>query len=273
MRKRTDVPRTVQDIAAEALPLAGAGRALLLQIAHPAVGRGVVEHSDFDSRMLDRLHSTLTFVYVSAFGTPEELAAVRRQVNRAHAPVRAEASGSEPAYNAFDPVLQLWVAATLYRTMMELHERVYGPLDPESDERVYRGFTELGLNLQTPPEAWPTTVADFERYWDETVDTLRVTDGARRVARQILYPRAAPWWLRLLLPEARLATAGLLPASVREQFELPWSDAIQLRFERRMRTVAAVYPLLPATMRHGPRDAYLRRLRTSIARQERGSLR
>ena len=138
----------LERMAAEALPLVGAGRALLLQIAHPAVGRAVAEHSDFANRVMDRLHSTMTFVYASVFATPEEFALVRRAVNRAHVPVRADADGTAPPYNAFDPELQLWVAATLYQTMTDLHERVFGPLPLAVAEQVYRAFTRTGLTLQ-----------------------------------------------------------------------------------------------------------------------------
>jgi uncharacterized protein (DUF2236 family) len=138
---------TLRQIAGEALSLAGGGRALLLQLAHPAVGRGVVEHSDFATRMMDRFHATMTFVYASVFASPDEFAAVRRQVNRAHAPVRGTAREGQPAYSAFDPHLQLWVASTLYATMMQLNERVFGPLSESSREAVYREFTRLGLNL------------------------------------------------------------------------------------------------------------------------------
>src|SRR3954453_19142421 len=99
-------PVAVAEIASEALTLAGGGRALLLQIAHPAVGRGVVEHSDFASRLMDRFDGTMLYLTASMFGTPEELRAMRRIVNRAHAPVRggaADASTPGPAYNAYDP--------------------------------------------------------------------------------------------------------------------------------------------------------------------------
>ena len=40
-------PLGARDVGAEAVLVAGGGRAILLQIAHPAVGRGVVDHSDF----------------------------------------------------------------------------------------------------------------------------------------------------------------------------------------------------------------------------------
>ncbi|WP_348788638.1 oxygenase MpaB family protein [Leifsonia sp. NPDC080035] len=248
-------------IAAESLVVAGGGCALLLQIAHPAIGRGVAEHSDFANRVMDRFHATMVFLTAGLFATPEEFATVRRRVNRAHVPVRGTADGAGPAYNAFDPSLQLWVSATIYHTMMDLYARVHGPLEPQAAEEAYNEFRELGVNLQVPPERWPATLDDFDVYWQDMIAGLRVNDATLAVSRQILYPRGVPGWMRLLLPDVRLVTAGLLPASVRESFGLPWTEKQQDRFERRMRLTAAVYPRLPARLRHASRDAYLRRLR------------
>ncbi|MFF1878265.1 oxygenase MpaB family protein [Leifsonia sp. NPDC058230] len=256
---------TAKDIAGEALYLAGGGRALLLQIAHPAVGRGVVEHSDFANRMLDRLHATMTYVYASVYATPEEFAVVRRSVNRAHAPVHAEAEGDQPAYNAYDPGLQLWVAATLYETMIGLYNRVFGPLPPNDAERLYREFTAIGSALQVPAEAWPADRAAFASYWEQMLTTLRPNDATRAVARQILYPRAIPVWMRMLFPGARLVTAGLLPEQLRQDFGLPWTERAARSFDRWMRWAAVVYPRIPASWRHRPREVYLNRLRRQVA--------
>ncbi|PPF88689.1 hypothetical protein C5B96_02335, partial [Subtercola sp. Z020] len=77
------------DIAAEGILLAGGGRAILMQIANPAVGAGVAAHSGFADRPLERLANTVTYAYATVFATPVELAAVVRRVNHAHAPVVA----------------------------------------------------------------------------------------------------------------------------------------------------------------------------------------
>ena len=86
----------MRDVAAEALLVAGGGRAILLQIAHPAVGRGVADHSDFASDPLGRLRATLTFVYATVYGSPDEVAAVQRAVNRAHASVPGSPNSASP---------------------------------------------------------------------------------------------------------------------------------------------------------------------------------
>ena len=263
-------PVAARDIASEALTLAGGGRALLLQIAHPAVGRGVVEHSDFATRLMDRFDGTMLYLTASMFGTPDELRAIRRIVNRAHAPVRGGGSDA-PAYNAYDPDLQLWVAATLYQTMMELHRRVFGPLTDAQADQVYRDMTSALSNLQLSPDRWPGTRAAFETYWNELVATLSVDADVLAVSRQILHPTAVPWWFRPSAPLLRLVTAGLLPESVRAQFRLPWGERRQRRFDRLFRWTRVLYPRLPLRLRHLPRDRYLARLRRTVAAAEQDS--
>ena len=73
----------LSDISNEAILLAGGARAILLQLALPAVGRGVAEHSDFTSDPLRRLRHTLTYLYVLVYGTPDEVARITGFVNRA----------------------------------------------------------------------------------------------------------------------------------------------------------------------------------------------
>ena len=92
----------IADLGAEAILLAGAGRAILLQLAEPGVGRGVAEHSTFTDRPINRLKGTLTYVYAVVYGTDEQVKEVRRRVNRAHAPVRRAADDESPGYNAYD---------------------------------------------------------------------------------------------------------------------------------------------------------------------------
>ncbi len=238
--------------------IAGGGRAILLQLAYPAVGHGVAAHSDFAARSLDRLQNTLRFVYAVAFGTPAQLAFVTREVNRAHGPVHAKAAEGAPAYSAFNPKLQLWVAATLYDTAVLVHERVYGALDEDSADLLYAEYAKVGTALQMPASLWPADRAAFRRYFDDTLAVLRVDEVTRGVSVALLHPsRKAPIWLRLAMPTARLVTAGLLPAELRSDFGLAWSPARERRFDRLMTGTAAVYPRLPRWLRQLPKDRAL----------------
>ena len=242
------------DLAGEAVLLAGGGRAILLQLANPAIGHAVAEHSNFASDPLRRLRNTLTYVYALVFGTPAQAAAVTAMVNRAHAPVRSE------NYDASDARLQLWVAATLYDTATHIHERIFGPLSDEDADAVYREYSTVGTSLGMPASLWPVDRSAFHTYWQEQLPKLTVDDRVRAVSHQLLHPKTAPLWLRAVMPIARLTTAGLLDSELREAYALPWSARRERRFERLMRVTSRLYPRLPSRIRHWPKDHYLRNL-------------
>jgi len=248
------------DISREAILLAAGGRAILLQLAVPGIGHGVARHSDFDHHPLRRLHGTLTYVYALATGTEADVAAVRRAVNRAHAPVRS-APGDDPAYTAMDPALQLWVAATLYDSAMVMHERVYGALSPDDADAIYAEYAILGTALQMPAGLWPPDRAAFRTYWDARVASLSVDETVLGVQRELFSPRKVPAWIRALMPLVRFVTIGLLPAFVRSLYALNWTPRQERRFTRLLRATATIYPRLPRAIRHAPQRYYLRRLR------------
>lgn len=243
------------DVAQEGVLLAGGARAILLQLANPAVGRGVARHSDFASNPLQRLRNTLSYVYVVVYGTPDEVARITRLVDATHAPIRGV------GYDAVDPRLQLWVAATLYDTAAGLYERIFGPLSPEDAEAVYQDYAILGTALQMPQDLWPRDLPAFREYWASAVAALRTDPETRAVARELLHPKRGPLWLRASMPLVRLMTAGLLTPAERTMFELPWSEGRERRFDRAIRTIAALYPRLPRRLRQWPRNHYLARFR------------
>ncbi len=242
----------LRDMGSEAVLLAGGGRAILLQLANPAIGHAVAEHSDFDRQPTRRLLHTLGYVYALFWGTPEQAAFVRAAVNMAHAPVRSA------GYDAADPALQLWVAATLYDSAILVHERIFGPLDDADADAIYQEYAEIGVALQMPRELWPADRSEFERYWRRSLAGLRVDEVTREVAARLLHPRRAAPWLRAGMPLARLLTAGLLPAELREAFGLPWSARRRRRFERALRVIRHVYPRLPRGLRQWPKNRLLR---------------
>ncbi|KZX22109.1 oxygenase MpaB family protein [Rathayibacter tanaceti] len=238
--------------------LVAGARAILLQIAHPAVGQGVADHSDFVHRAVARLHGTLSYLYVLNYGTPDGVRAVRRRVNRAHAPVRG------PGYTAFDPELQRWVAATLAQSMLQLYEGVFGVLGDEEADEIVRRSAVIGAALQMPEELWPDSRAAFDTYWEEQLGRLEVTPAARRVARDLLGASISAWYLRPFGPYLRLVTAGLLPAELRAPFGFRWDARQEARFDRALARTFAVYRLLPAGVRTAPSRYYLARVRRDV---------
>jgi Uncharacterized protein conserved in bacteria len=218
--------------AADGSLVLGGLAAILLQLGHPVVARGVAGHSSFARNPLKRLHGTLAYVYAVELGTPEQVAAVARHVDAAHARVPG----------ARDTGPQLWVAATLARTGMRVHELLRGPLPDALADEIHAASADLGMALQLPADAWPADRAAFDRYWDATVAELSVTPEALGVARELLAARAAPWWIRLAMPAAREFTALLLPPALREAFGIPWHPRRARAVLTALRVVARVTP-------------------------------
>lgn len=244
----------LRDIGGEGVLLAGGGRAILLQLANPAVGHAVADHSNFAADPLRRLRNTLTFVYALVFGTPAQIARVTAMVNHAHVPVRST------EYDANDSNLQLWVAATLYDTAVQVHELVLGPLSEREADDVYREYAVVGTALGMPPQLWPVDRAAFRVYWDAQIARLVTDDRVLVVSRELLSPRSGPLWMRAAMPLVRLVTSGLLPATVRESYGFRWTPTDERRYNRTMRWMARLYPRLPRRLRYWPRDYLLRKL-------------
>src|SRR3990170_4336108 len=75
----------------EIIVVAGWGRAILLQLAHPAVAAGVHHHSSFRGSLLSsfrRLHSTIGAMLSLTFGDSERMITAAAGINTIHDRVR-----------------------------------------------------------------------------------------------------------------------------------------------------------------------------------------
>ena len=239
----------VERFAANGALIAGGACAILLQVADPVVGAAVARHSDFAHRPLDRLHNTLIFVYAVVLGTPEEAARVAGYVDRAHRGIPGATS----------PEHQLWVAATLYATAVQVHERLYGPVALPLREELLARYAPLATTLQVPAEDWPASVADFDAYWADAVASLEVSPEARGVAHDLFHPVTIPWWGRLVLPIVSALTASILTPSLRDAFGLP---AHPRRSAAAWNVARVVARIAPRRVREWPSRHYLRRIRS-----------
>ncbi|MEO8815863.1 MAG: oxygenase MpaB family protein, partial [Mycobacterium sp.] len=105
---------------------------VIMQLARSGVGYGVLE-SRVDSGRADlhpfkRARTTIGYLAVVALGTDEEKTAFREAIDTVHRQVRSTPD-SPVKYNAFDPDLQLWVAACLYKGSVDLSRMFYGEID------------------------------------------------------------------------------------------------------------------------------------------------
>jgi uncharacterized protein (DUF2236 family) len=247
---------------------------VIMQLARPGVGYGVlesrVESGRIDLHPIKRARTTFTYLAVAVAGSDAQKAAFRRAVNGAHAQVYSTPD-SPVQYNAFDPGLQLWVAACLYKGGVDVYRIFIGEMDDAQADRHYREGMALGTTLQVPPEMWPADRAAFDRYWHESLEKVHIDDAVRDYLYPIAVARmrgvALPRRLRRL-PEsiALLITTGFLPQRFRDEMRLPWDPAKQRRFDRLVTALRAVNSLMPRFVRRFPFNLMLwdldRRIRT-----------
>jgi len=246
-------------VAAEPALIAGGGRALLLQLAHPKVAQGVADHSDFENDPLPRLTGTLDFLTFVVWGTPEEAERAAATVRGIHERVTG------PGYSAADPELQNWVNATLTDTALDLHARLFGPLPESVAERYYEDATEVASILGCPRAAQPADLREFRAYFARTVAELEVTDTARALARAVLEGRRLPAYLKPALPLSRFVTAGLLPPSIRGQYGLTWSPYRERSLRAALRAFGGASHLVPRQIRRRTPELFVKLARNRAA--------
>ncbi len=239
---------------------------VIMQLASPAVGYGVLE-SPVDSgnvykHPLKRARTTGYYLAAATVGTDADRALVRKEIDKVHAMIRSTAS-SPVCYNAFDPRLQLWVAACLYRYYIDQHEFLYGPLDDAAADAVYQDAKRLGTTLQVREDMWPSDRIAFAEYWKRSLEELRIDPPVR----QHLYGVAATVFLptplrQLVGPLNLFATTGFLPAEFRAHMQLPWNPVQQRLFEVLLATLRIADRVIPRDFWLFSYQLYLRSLRT-----------
>jgi uncharacterized protein (DUF2236 family) len=196
-------------------------RALLLQVAHPAVSAGVADHSDYEARPWSRLVGTIDVMNKLAFGTPAGSARQARLLRERH----AEITGTQPdgqRYRALDADNMLWVWATLLDTLVVSYERYVRLFTVEERDQLYREWKAIGRACGVPVARMPGTWADFTAYVASVVASeLGATDTAVAVADQIVHPPIPRPVGPAVGRSLAALTAPVLPSSLREPLGLP----------------------------------------------------
>jgi uncharacterized protein (DUF2236 family) len=246
-------------IGRERVMLLGAGRAVLLQLAHPLVAAGVAHHSSFLTDPLGRSSRTIEFTQVMGFGTRHEVHAMARRVNRLHAGVQgslgraAGADHADAGYRARDPELLLWVYATLVDTALQLYPLVVQPLTPAEQGQYYQESKRFARLLGIPDDVLPENLNDFMAYMHRMLlgPNLAATPEAMMLGHRLLYlPAPAP--LRLGQALVEQFTIGLLPPRARELYGYAWDAQRQRVLDGMTLAIRHLLPLVPTRVRYTP---------------------
>ena len=238
----------------EAALFLGAGRAALLQLAHPWVAAALEQHSTVMSRPIARFHNTFRIVFAMIFGSLDQALAASRNLYALHTRIRGEMVEDIAAYRrgshyeANEITALRWVYATLVESAVLAHECVMPALTPRELADYYDESKTLaalfGLPVAALPVDWPAFVTYCREM--ERSNQLGVSGTARTMAHNLLAGAGSwikpPHWYRAL-------TTEWLPERFRSEFQLDFGSADLRAAERARRRLPQLYRKLPQVVR------------------------
>ncbi len=142
----------------EAALFLGAGRAALLQLAHPWVTTALAQHSTLMGDPIARFHNTFRIVFTMIYGSLDQALAAARHLHSLHTGIRGELQepvGVWPAgshYEANEIAALRWVFATLVESAVLAYECVL-PLSDAEREQYYEESKTMAALFGIPDAA------------------------------------------------------------------------------------------------------------------------
>jgi uncharacterized protein (DUF2236 family) len=244
-----------------------AGRAALLQLAHPWVATAIAQHSKTLNNPVARFHRTFRVIFTMIFGTAEQALAASRQLYRLHQTIQGvlpDAVGQfsrGSRYEANDVPALCWVYATLVDSALLAYQLLLPALTDIERQQYFAESLRMAAMFGIAPEHLPPNWPEFNAYMESMLQSnvLGVSDATRVLAQKLqsgaglLMP--PPLWYQAL-------TIQMLPARLREAFGFSYAETEQLAAERAIRWLRRVYPRLPSTLRFvGPYNEANNRVR------------
>lgn len=263
------------------------GTAGLLQTMHPAIGQGLIDHSDFFDDPVDRVFRSLPGILGTVYdGAQAEETGLR--VRDVHHDIKGTLGVrfGGGRYHALDPATFWWAHATFQRMVDRL--ATYWDryrLTEQDSEQLYAEGREWYRRYGMTDSVVPADRAAFERevarycrdvlepnpasdYLIEFINRRTIPDMSAS-ADYPSHPRLRPLADALLptkpvrmalAPPMRLVIFGGLPSVVRERFEIRWSRADERRYRAIRAGIRAGWVYVPASFKWYPaaRKGWLR---------------
>jgi uncharacterized protein (DUF2236 family) len=232
----------------------GAGRAALLQLAHPWVAVALTQHSSLLSQPIARFHNTFRIVFTMIFGSLNQSMAAARHLYTLHTRIRGQMPENVAAYKQGSPyeaneiAALRWVYATLVESAVLAYECVRPPLTPAERDLYYAESKTLAALFGIPAMALPQNWDDFMVYNQQMHQSsaLGVSPSARSMAHNLLIGAGSwihpPHWYSSL-------TAAWMPPRFRDEFALNFGSPAQRAAEAARRRLPNLYRALPASVR------------------------
>ena len=242
----------------EGVLLLGGGAALIMQVAHPLVGAGVAEHSNYREDPWGRLYRTLELTTSIVFGSTakaQEASDRLRAVHKSVHGVTKEDGGRVPGGNEVlrERPKARHVGARDAGGHVDAGLRgVRGDAQPGREAALLRGAEKLGEMFGVPIDRQPETLAEFHEYFERMIEEeLAVTAALADVVDATMRPEL-PFVARPLVEAINLATVSLLPDRLRAELGLEWGDNRRRLVLASRAIVRRALPVLPRLIRDFP---------------------
>jgi uncharacterized protein (DUF2236 family) len=215
----------VRTVVASPLTALLVQRALVMEVAHPAVAAGVEHHSQFRRRPISRAWVTADTALRLTFGHDAMARGAVEQIYRVHDRINGHLEepgdpggpdGHPTPYTAHDASLLTWVWATLVDTAETAFTRWVRPFGPGEADAFYAEMRSLARFLGIPDLLLPGDRVEFSRYLEAMLERHDLGSGpvSHDVARQVLWFRHWSVPAPVVRVERALALATLDPRLV-----------------------------------------------------------
>jgi uncharacterized protein (DUF2236 family) len=208
--------------------LVGGLRALMVQALHPLAIAAVEDHSDYKADVWGRYARTSNYVVTTIFGTTRQAEALGSRVREVHRPIHGVDRVTGRPYAADNPVLLLWIHATLVDSFLAAYRRFVAALSAAEGDRYVAEMVRQAALVGLREDEVPATEAGNRAFIESRRPDLQVTRSALEAVDTVLHPplpraRRPFWWV------AGQAAISLMP-----------DDAVEMLGIRRNRAAEAV---------------------------------
>jgi len=240
-----------------------AGRTFVMQVAHPQVGAGVGQLSNFRNDPWHRLReinkSGERFMFSGRAAGVEE----GRRLREIHRDIKGvDAQGNK--FHSLNPAVYGWVH-TIFLDTVVTQARLFGPpMSQQQELQIFEEWRETGFLFGLRDQDMPSTLEGYWRFYNEMIaDTLEYNDVIDSILNlQAPAPDHFQWlpdivWRGLWSPVASLnrrLTLATLPPAFRTKISThhPWTRKDEKWIENFSRRVRAVVSRLPERLRYTP---------------------
>ncbi|MCP2299487.1 Uncharacterized conserved protein, DUF2236 family [Nocardia amikacinitolerans] len=213
-------------------------RAVALQILHPAIAAGLVEHTHV--RLWEHKKRTVSSMITIAYSSRD----LRSLIRYGHEHVKGVDDAGR-RYHALHPEVFFFQHATYVDTLVTAIETFARPLTALEHERLYAEccdwYDRYGISTRHVPQTWP----QFTEYFADACDSmLRRSAHSDRLAAQVLRPDA---WIPRRLPD--FAVRALQHERARELLDVRSGTADRAALEVYAGTVRTAMAAAPPRIR------------------------